>query len=329
MTLDELFSALVGAGLERPEALLLAPIASLALIAGHVFLKRLAGSQVRLVNPLARWASGAFPRARGIVVLKAVLVLLVSILLAQPWVEYERLIEGEAGGEVTFELPPRPGVVVIIDVSGSMAGAKIEEAKRALIEFMDGLNRSVDLGFIAFSHQIEDAVPPSSDWSMVRDAILQLSANGGTMYSYPLLTAYSWLKIYRDFNLPAVIVFASDGIPGDPVEYKRVVERLAKAGIVAYTIFIGSDSQGLGEIKYIAEKTGGKWFNAKTAAEIPRLFEEVGAETSRTVKNVTVEYRYRETVKEKKPLTGEIAVATIYLAALVTLARHRVLKLSI
>ena len=329
MTLGEVVSSITGVGLGRPGALLLAPLILLALIAGHMLLKRLAGMQVRLVNPLARWASGGFPRARRALALKAMLAILASLLLAQPWVEYERVVEGEARGEVAFELPPRPGVVVIIDVSGSMAGEKIEEAKRALIEFMDGLNKSVDLGFIAFSHRIEDAVPPSSNWSRVRESILQLRAEGGTMYSYPLLTAYSWLKVYREFNLPAIIVFASDGIPGDPFEYKRVVERLAGAGIVAYTIFIGSDDQGLEEIRYIAEKTGGKWFNARSASEIPRVFEEVGEEANKAVKNVTVEYRYSETVEEKRSIAGEIALAATYLAALATLARHRVLKLSI
>jgi len=332
LTLHGVLEALLStrdAGLSEPLYLLIAPVASALLVAGHLLLKRLAGSQVKLVNPLAKWASGAFPRARGALALKIALAIVAGLLASQPWVEYERVVEGEAGGEVSFELPPRPGVVLVIDVSGSMTGTKIEEAKRALIEFMDGLNRSVDLGFIAFSDEIEDAVPPSSNWSRVRDTILGLTADGGTMYSYPLATAYSWLKVYRDFNLPAVIVFASDGMPADPLQYKDVVDMIAEVGIVAYTIFIGSEAAGLGEIKYIAEKTGGKWFNARDASEIPGVFEEILEETNVAVKNVTVEYRYREVVEERKPLTGELLLATVYLAALATLLRYRVLRLSI
>jgi Mg-chelatase subunit ChlD len=328
VSLLDAVESVTGAGLGEPRLLLLAPLASALLVLGHFLLRRAAGLQVSLVNPLARWARGRFPRARGILALKLALAVVASLLASQPWVEYERVVEGEAGGEVSFEVPPRPGVVLVIDVSGSMAGEKLEEAKRALEEFMDGLNRSVDLGFIAFSDKVEDAVPPSSNWSVVRRTIEGLEAGGGTMYTYPLATAYSWLRVYRDFNLPAVLVFASDGMPGDPGEYKSVVDMLAEAGVVAYTVFIGS-GRGAEEMRYIAERTGGRWFTAGEASEIPAVFREILEETNVAVKNVSVEYRYREVVEEKRPLTGELLVATVYLAALATLARHRLVRLSI
>lgn len=280
-------------------------------------------------NPLVRHiAPPRHRRGRHLLLLEAVTLALVALALASPTAVVTRRVPISSTIYGSLEIPASPGLVIVIDVSGSMWGAKLDQAKNAVLRFLDQLNTTVDTGLIAFNHQIVESIPPTNRRGLVRAAVLRLEANGGTMYSFPLHAAYNWLEVYRHYGMPAIVVMATDGLPADQAEYRRILSYMAEKGIVVYTIFIGSEEQGIRETRYIAEATGGKQYTAENADQLAGIFEEVAREANRIVENITMSVEATVTVEHRKTLSPYLYSAAIILALLTSYERYRVSRLT-
>ena len=281
-------------------------------------------------NPLVRHiAPPRHRRSRRLLLLEAVTLALVALAMSNPTVVVTRKVPISSTIYGSLEIPASPGLVIVIDVSGSMSGTKLEQAKNAVLRFLDRLNATVDTGLRAFNHQIVESIPPTDRRDLVRAAVLRLEANGGTMYSFPLHAAYNWLEIYRHYDLPAIVVMATDGLPADRAEYREVLSYMAEEGIVVYTIFIGSEQQGIRETRYIAETTGGKQYTAETADQLVNIFEEVAEEANKIVENVTMSVETTVTVEHREPLSPYLYSAAIILALLTGYERYRASRLAL
>ncbi len=258
---------------------------------------------------------------RRLVLAELLLAVLVSLALALPYVEYTVTKPLEEAAAAQLEIPPRPVVVVIIDVSGSMAGEKLEAAKEAmtlLVNELSKINKTIDVGLIAFTDYVAEAIPPTTNVTRILGVIAKLKALGGTMYTYPLQVAYNWLSIYRKFNQTSVIVFASDGLPADLAEYKSVLKKLAKINVRIYTVFIGRSSRGEAELEYMARIGRGKSYTAETAKDIVEAFKDIAVEARKIIENVTVRAELYVEVKEKfrlSPLLYSLSAITLVAVA--------------
>lgn len=133
-------------------------------------------------------------------------------------------------GTVTGSGLPRD-LTVVLDVSGSMSGSKLDQAKRAIEQLLAGLNSSDRFRLIAFSSGI---TRHSADWSDVnsttvaeaREWISRLAANGGTNIAGALEEAFR-LDSPPD-RLP-ITLFLTDGLPTvgeqDPEAIAAAAER--------------------------------------------------------------------------------------------------------
>jgi Ca-activated chloride channel family protein len=120
-------------------------------------------------------------------------------------------------------------VIVVLDVSGSMRGEKIEQAKEALHFVLDNLNDEDRFNIIAFSTATR---PYASDlvWAderrEARDFVARLEANGSTDINRALLEALSM----SDSERPTIVIFLTDGLPtvgeADP---DRIVDNVGDA----------------------------------------------------------------------------------------------------
>lgn len=115
-------------------------------------------------------------------------------------------------GEVVAD--PRD-ITVVLDVSGSMSGEKIRQAREALNSLLGTLNPRDRFRLIAFSNAVR---PQSADWLQVgtdeieaaRRWVDRLQADGGTNIGAALEEAFR-LETPTD-RLP-VVIFLTDGIP--------------------------------------------------------------------------------------------------------------------
>ncbi len=287
----------------------------------------------KFVHPLTRFIEDKpYMRRRGILALELLMVLLFSLAVASPTISYTVTKTVEKQAATQLRVPPRPALVIIIDTSGSMSGWKIEAAKQAierLVEKMASLNKTVDIGLISFSHIVKLAIPPTDNVSEILRAIKELRAGGGTMYTYPLMTAYNWLSLYRHFNQTAIIVFATDGLPADREQYREVLKRLAAMGVKIYTVFIGRSPEGRRETEYMARLGHGKSYTAARATELVKVFEEIANQASKTLMNVSVSAKLTIRITKEKQLSPYLYAATVLLLAVYATLWHRELGLAV
>jgi uncharacterized protein YegL len=142
------------------------------------------------------------------------------------------------------EAPPEPrDVTVVLDVSGSMSGEKIRQARGALQDLLSTLTPGDRFRLMAFSNAVR---PMSLDWLAVtpgeldraRTWVSGLEANGGTNISGALAEA---LRLESPRNRLPVVIFLTDGLPtvGDTsVEsiLRSVAERRGRARVFAFGV---------------------------------------------------------------------------------------------
>ncbi|MEB3862021.1 MAG: VWA domain-containing protein [Desulfurococcales archaeon] len=312
--------------LEHPEAALLTPLLVLLYIAARVrWGRRIWTGLVVLRHPLAHRVQPSPPRGGRLLLALEVLALVAILLaLAGPALEYKVVVEEEASSKSQIRIPPRPGLVLAIDVSGSMEGWKLEAVKRAAVNMVEGLDPRIDVGLISFSHKVEAGIPPTDDREKVVLAIRNLTAGGGTIFYHPLATALGWLSVYTKLGLPAAIVLLSDGIPADAQQIPDLVEELKRQGIPVHTIYTGDDPSGVELMEYIAEETGGKSYRVGSEAQLLEAFKEIGVHVNTTlVAEATAKASLRAEVTAREPLAPYLALVGALLSTVASLYRYR------
>jgi Ca-activated chloride channel family protein len=103
-------------------------------------------------------------------------------------------------------------VMVVVDVSGSMAGEKLAQAQEAVQFILDHLNPEDRFSILAFSTSVDLYAPTLQSASRADDAgdfVRGLTAMGGTNINDALLEALEKLPGER----PEIIIFLTDGLP--------------------------------------------------------------------------------------------------------------------
>ena len=153
----------------------------------------------------------------------------------------------------------RCSIVLILDVSGSMWGDKIDTVNQALLKFSDIIREDsvtalrADIAIITF----DDIAWVAQDFTNGADFVPPvLSVSGGTNYSKAINLALDLIETrkqsYRDGGVAyyrSLAYFLTDGIPEDdsPTDLELATQRLAEAEQnrnVAFFSFVVSDSDG-------------------------------------------------------------------------------------
>jgi Ca-activated chloride channel family protein len=217
--------------------------------------------------------------------------------------------------QMSVSLPRIEGTVVLVfDVSGSMAAADLEPnrlaaAKAAAIEFVQSQPPGVLIGVVAFSESGLSVQAPTNDQEVILASISRLEPQTGTSLGYGILTALNTIfpeseeapsdspkstptpAVAGSYG-PSLIVLLSDGentAPPDPFEAAFAA---AQRGVRIYSIGIGSPAgvnleingfsvhTQLDEVtlEQISGLTGGTYFNAGSSEDLREVYNQIAPE---------------------------------------------------
>jgi Ca-activated chloride channel family protein len=142
--------------------------------------------------------------------------------------------------------PAAKDVVFVVDTSGSMAGAKLQQAQKALRFCVENLNADDRFEIVRFSTEAEplfrELVPADSDHRKRANGFIDdLKPIGGTAIADALQSA---LKVRPDkSDRPFVVIFLTDGLPTVGTRNpEEIVANIKKAsGVRIFSFGIGSD----------------------------------------------------------------------------------------
>jgi VWFA-related protein len=180
------------------------------------------------------------------------------------------------------------GVVVVIDISGSMAGPPIEAAKAAAISFVGSLSPSDLVAVVAFSDSVQLVQPFTADKAATTAVIQGLNVFGDT-------ALFEAANQSLDFALQSglsrqAVVLLSDGANDDPdggPAPDLVLARASKMGIPIFAVALGAAADAT-FTQQLADVSGGVAYRANSPAELSGLY---GAMAERLNSEYIVRYQ--------------------------------------
>jgi len=136
-------------------------------------------------------------------------------------------------------------VALVIDRSGSMQGAKIEDAREAALLALDLLEPQDTISVVAFNHEVEVLLPATSadDLPNLRRMISRLSAGGRTALHGGVEAGIGETMTFLDPYKVNRVILISDGLanvgPTAPDQIAALGRDAAREGISITTIGLG------------------------------------------------------------------------------------------
>ena len=182
-----------------------------------------------------------------------------------------------------FNLAATKSVVVAIDRSRSMAGAKLADALAAARAFLHTKAPSDRVSVVAFGSRAVQLTPFTQSTAEADDALRLLtvdSRNGTSLYDALQLSASS---LRSQTGRARVVVLLTDG--KDVSSQASLQSALATAhdtGTLVYPIAIGGDGATVAPLKQMAAETGGSFKAAATSSSLNAVYSSIANELKRT-----------------------------------------------
>jgi hypothetical protein len=183
----------------------------------------------------------------------------------------------------------RPATLLVLDASGSMWGqidgqTRIAMARDAVDALLDGWDASTALGLVAYGHRrkgdcsdIETLMPAEGfDAAAIRAHVAALQPKGMTPITASVRLAADQL---RATERKATVILVSDGeetCDADPCALGHELEAAGvdfTAHVVGFDLADGSTAQQ--QLQCLARATGGRYVDARSAAELHQALSEV------------------------------------------------------
>jgi Ca-activated chloride channel homolog len=219
------------------------------------------------------------------------------------------LLAGFARPQATLTVPREGATVVLaLDVSGSMAAkdvkpSRLSAADTAITQFLHDLPTKYRTAFVIFSFRSTVKVPPTYDRQLIVSALPTKAEFSGTALGDGVAT--SALVASRavgkskpgEPHPPAAVLLLSDGLQNTgKLKAAEGAAAARKLGVPVYTVSLGTAKGSVlqkipgpgnltkttavpvksAELQGIARATGGRFFKARSAAELRQVYKDLG-----------------------------------------------------
>ncbi len=182
------------------------------------------------------------------------------------WSSDHRLME--AGTFVPVDL------VLVLDRSGSMRGARMQGAKDAAISVVNMLMPQDRVAVVSFHTTASTDVELTNDFEYAKAEIQKLSVTGWTSFGAGMQLAVHELTERGSADHARVVIFLSDGHHNRDPDPDPWVDECADQGIPIYTVGLGAHPGEVGEamLKWMSEETGGEYFFVDDLYDLENVF---------------------------------------------------------
>jgi Ca-activated chloride channel family protein len=196
---------------------------------------------------------------------------------------------------------PSLALMLVIDKSGSMAGVKIQLAKRAALATAEAINPRDLIGLIGFdsADRVLLELTPAADRATVASHVSSLDAGGGT-FLYPALEDAHQRLSESNARRKHVIVLSDGQTQG--YGYEEYVSGMAADGITVSAVGIG-DGADMRLLDGMASAGGGRAYFTNDFYSIPQIFTR---EALRASNSMLVERLVQPVPQAHDPTLNEI-----------------------
>ena len=166
--------------------------------------------------------------------------------------------------------------LVVLDDSGSMRGAKMDQAKQALMALADSLPAEHNLGLMRLNSRAKVALG-TGNREAFKQAVEQSIAKGGTPLSASTARAFKQITAqasrqqgYGCYHM----IIVTDGESSDNSPMNLVRQVVEKTSVQVHVIGFHVATHEMNDPRYVDYRT------ARNAAELGKAFEDVAAETN-------------------------------------------------
>jgi tight adherence protein B len=180
------------------------------------------------------------------------------------------------GNRTATAAPPR-AVIIVLDISGSMAGSGIAAARQAALSYLASLPNDVQAGLLTFADQPRLVVRPTTSRNSVRNALARVQATGETALYDAVSSAIAALDAARlGPSAQRRLVVLSDGVDtSSTASLTSVTDQLATEHIAADVVAFRYGRGDASAAQRIASAAGGRTLTAQNADELTAAFAAV------------------------------------------------------
>lgn len=177
--------------------------------------------------------------------------------------------------------------MLLIDHSGSMDAASMNNAKNAAKQYVSKLKSGDQAGLIQFDHIVETLVPMTTDKGRITGAVDTITPRGDTAIFDAIGAG---IDAVPNCGRKAVTVL-TDGqdTASKSLNQQSVIEKASRVNLPVFAVGIKSPNFDPSAIRDIAERSGGQYLEANTPSEISQLYERIDSQlTGQFVANFKV-----------------------------------------
>ena len=174
---------------------------------------------------------------------------------------------------------PTGALMLVIDISGSMDGDKMEMSRAAAIAAIRVLGEKDFVGVVGFNTNAHWYVPMQSleNRARIARAVGRMSAGGGTFMMPALEEGYGAIRTVNA-AVKHVIVLTDGQTDGEG--YEQMAAAMRVQGITTTCVGVG-EGAALPLLNRMAAAGGGKFYHVRSANIIPRIFIREAMQVSR------------------------------------------------
>ncbi len=214
------------------------------------------------------------------------------------------LLVALAKPQTTVAVPiERASIMLTTDFSGSMqstdvAPSRLVAARTAAQDFLRDVPDNVRVGLVSFNQAAKLVSSPTTDRTLLSQAISTLQPSGGTATGEALAVSLNALASEVDVDgvrAPSAIVLLSDGTSTRGRSPEKIARQAKELKIPIYTVTLGTStgtidvtrSDGTVETKLVppdpvqmqrvAEISGGRTFTADNVQELSTVYKQLGS----------------------------------------------------